>query len=115
LRVNILSEQWIRECNELLEEIQASMKVENADRLQLVTTMHRALTAVNHSVLGWFQYVHNPDIMSMFDKEELTEITRTLNKLAEAFVTHDIEVTEKGMVKGLSVDKEDSERPPFYI
>jgi hypothetical protein len=115
LKVNILGEQWIRECNELLQEIQASMKVENADRLQLVTTMHRALTAVNHSVLGWFQYVHNPDIMSMFDKEELVEITKTLNKLAEAFVTHDIEITEKGMVKVLSVEKEDNEHPLFYV
>ena len=110
-----MGEQWIRECNELLQEIRASMKVENIDRLQLVTVMHKALMAVNHSVLGWFQYVNNPDIMSMFDMEELAEITETMNKFAEAFVSHDIEITEKGMVKGLSVDKGDDERPPFYV
>ena len=110
-----MSEQWIRECNELLQEIRASMKVENVDRLQLVTVMYKALMAVNHSVLGWFQYVNNPDIMSMFDVEELAEITETMNKFAEAFVSHDIEITEKGMVKGLSVDKGDDERPPFYV
>jgi hypothetical protein len=91
------------------------MKVENIDRLQLVTVMYKALMAVNHSVLEWFQYVNNPDIMSMFDVEELTEITETMNKFAEAFVSHDIEVTEKGIVKGLSVDKGDDERPPFYV
>ena len=43
-----MGEQWIRECNELLQEIRASMKVENIDRLQLVTVMHKALMAVNH-------------------------------------------------------------------
>ena len=110
-----MDEQWIKECYELLQEIRESTKVENADRLQLVTTMHRALMAVNHSVLGWFQYVNNPDIMSMFNVDELTEITETLNNFAEAFVSHDIEVTEKGMGKGLNADKGDDERLPFYV
>ena len=110
-----MSEQWIRECKEFLSRIRGSMKIEDPDRLELVTAMHRALLAVNHSILGWFQYVNNPDIMSRFDRDELTEISETLNKFAESFIEHDIQVTERGM-RGLSEEKQKEEtRQPFYV
>jgi hypothetical protein len=111
-----MGEQWIRECNDFLRQIRDSMKLENPDRLDLVKSMHRALYAVNHSILGWFQYVNNPDIMSRFDRDELRQMSETLNKFAESFLEHDIEVTEKGMGKGLSEPKEEEEdRQPFYV
>jgi hypothetical protein len=111
-----MGEQWIRECNDFLRQIRDSMKLENPDRLDLVKFMHRALYAVNHSILGWFQYVNNPDIMSRFDRDELRQMSETLNKFAESFLEHDIEVTEKGMGKGLSEPKEEEEdRQPFYV
>jgi len=115
-KVSSLSEQWIRECKEFLSQIRGSMKIEDPDRLELVTAMHRALLAVNHSILGWFQYVNNPDIMSRFDRDELTEISETMNKFAESFIEHDIQVTERGMSKALSEEKQNEEaRQPFYV
>ncbi|MGD2142013.1 MAG: DUF2153 family protein [Candidatus Bathyarchaeota archaeon] len=92
---------WIDECNELLKRIRKSAETDNPDRLELVRSMHTALHAINHSTLGWLQYVNNPDVMSMFDRSELQEIHATLNRIAEAYLLHDIEVTERGMEKGL--------------
>jgi hypothetical protein len=111
-----MSEPWIRECNEFLKQVRESMTLEDADRLALVRSINRALHAVNHSILGWFQYVNNPDIMSRFDREELNEISDALNKFAESFIEHDIEVTKKSMEKGLSEpEQEEQERASFYI
>ena len=110
-----MGEEWIKECNEYLALIKESMDVESPDRLALVRSMHRALLALNHSILGWFQYVNNPDIMSMFDIDELTGISGNLNKFAEEFIEHDIEITQKGIKKGLEDTKEEGKRQPFYV
>ncbi len=113
-----MGEQWIRECNSFLEQIRESMALDDPDRLDLVRSMQRALVAINHSILGWLQYVNNPDIMSRFDRDELKEISDALNKFAETFIEHDIEVTKKGMEKGLSELKQREEedgRQPFYV
>lgn len=111
-----MGERWIRECNAFLEQIRESTSMESPDRLALVRSMHRALFAINHSILGWIQYVNNPDIMTKFDREELNEISDALNKFAEAFIEHDIEVTKRGLEKGLGeVREEERKRQPFYV
>ena len=111
-----MSEPWITECNAFLKQIRESMALETPDRLALVRSINRALHAVNHSILGWFQYANNPDIMSKFDRDELQEISDALNKFAEAFIEHDIEVTKKGMGKGLEeLRREDQDRQSFYV
>lgn len=114
--VEEMGEPWIRECNALLEQIRESMTLEEPDRLALVRSMHRALFAINHSIMGWIQYVNNPDIMSKFDRDELNDISDILNKFAESFIEHDIEVTKKGVGKGLMEEKQEDEgRQPFYV
>jgi hypothetical protein len=111
-----MGEQWIRECNAFLEQIRESMALGSPDRLDLVRSMHRALFAINHSILGWLQYVNNPDVMSRFTRDELNEISDSLNKFAEAFIVHDVEVTKRGMEKGLGeFREEDREQQPFYV
>ena len=110
-----MGEQWIEECNEYLKLIR-ERTAEEPDRLEAVRSMHAALMAINHSTLGWLQYVNNPDIMSLFDLEELSEIRRTLNEFAEAYILNDIEVTRKGIRKGMDVAKQDGEASqPFYV
>jgi len=99
--MNGMGEQWIRECNTFLEQIRESIAMGSPDRLDLVRSMHRALFAINHSILGWLQYVNNPDVMSRFTRDELNEISDALNKFAETFIVHDIEVTKKGMEKAV--------------
>jgi hypothetical protein len=114
--MNGMGEQWIRECNTFLEQIRESIAMGSPDRLDLVRSMHRALFAINHSILGWLQYVNNPDVMSRFTRDELNEISDALNKFAETFIVHDIEVTKKGMEKGLGeFREEDREQQPFYV
>ena len=111
-----MGEQWIQECNEFLRRIRDSPTAEAPDRLELVRSMHTALLAINHSTLGWLQYVNNPDIMSLFDLGELTEIRRTITEFAEAYVLNDIEVTEKGMKKGMKMAKQEEKASQhFYV
>ncbi len=110
-----MGEQWINECKQYLAQVQESMRGESPDRLALVKSMHRALFAINHSILGWLQYVNNPDVMTKFNRDELHEISDTLAKFAEAFIEHDIEVTQKGMERGRARKRRDtlstSDRP----
>lgn len=110
-----MGEQWIEECNEYLRRIRESTATEAPDRLEVVRSMHTALLAINHSTLGWLQYVNNPDVMSMFDLPELEEIQLTLNKFAEAYILNDIEVTKKGMRKGMNMNKQNEPDQPFYV
>ena len=111
-----LGERWIDECNEFLRRMRGSMEVEDPDRLEMVRSMHVALAAINHSTLGWLQYVNDPDVMSLFDLEELTEIRRALNEIAEAYVENDIEVTRKGMRRGtITVKRDEAAAQPFYV
>jgi hypothetical protein len=113
--VRWMGEQWIEECNEYLRRIRESTTAAAPDRLEVVRSMHTALLAINHSTLGWLQYVNNPDIMSMFDLPELEEIQLTLNKFAEAYILNDIEVTKKGMRKGMNMIKQNEPDQPFYV
>jgi hypothetical protein len=111
-----MGEQWVNECKQYLVQVQESMSDENPDRLALVKSMHRTLFAINHSILGWFQYVNNPDIMTKFNRDELHEISDTLAKFAEALIEHDIEVTQTGMKRGLEEGKSEEERRhSFYV
>ena len=64
--------------------------------------MHTALLAVNQSTLGWLPYVNNPGVMSRFNLEDLNGIQSALNEIAETYILHDVEVTEKVIQKGLS-------------
>ena len=112
-----MGERWIRECEEFLRQIRENRMAENPDRLDLVRSMHVALLALNHSVIGWLQYVNNPDIMGKFTLEELREMSQYLNKFAEDFIEYDIKVTKAGMEKGLRELEEErgEEDQPFYI
>ncbi|RJS86311.1 DUF2153 domain-containing protein [Candidatus Bathyarchaeota archaeon] len=115
--VEAVGERWIRECEEFLRQIRENRMAENPDRLDLVRAMHVALLALNHSVIGWLQYVNNPDIMGKFTLEELREMSQYLNKFAEDFIEYDIKVTKAGMEKGLRELEEErgEEDQPFYI
>ena len=113
---NSMIDEWIKECNNFLTQLKKYTSSEEPDRLELVRSMHWALLAINHSTLGWLQYVNNPDIMSMFDREELNIITENLNKFAESYIGYDIEITKKGIQKGLKERKQKEQKTQsFYV
>ena len=114
--VRTVGEHWINECSEYLRQIRNSQIDENPDRLELVRLMNVALLGLNHSIWGWIQYVNNPDIMSKFTREELSEISSILNKFAEGFIDYDIKVTKAGMEKGLKeIKQRHQSQQPFYV
>ena len=111
-----MGENWIEKCNGYLEQIRNALNLEEPDRLESVKSMHLALIAINNSVLGWLQYVNNPEVMTLFDSTELHEINIALNRFAKEFIENDIKVTRKGMEKGLrEFNRQEEERQLFYI
>lgn len=113
-----MSENWIRESRQYLKTLEELSAAENRDRLDLVRTMRTALSALNHSLWGWLQYVNNPDIMGKFTKEELEEMDKTLNEFARNFVGYDIKITQLGAQKGLQEirrRRRDREQPTGII
>jgi hypothetical protein len=61
------------------------------------------LAALQRSLLGWMQWVNNPDIMTRFTEEELGEMDKRIAEFARAFIEYDLKITEKGAEKGLEI------------
>jgi len=101
----MLSEGWIQACERILEQIKRFSEKEEKDRLDLVQSMRFALYALHRSILGWSNWVNNPDIMVSFKHEELDEMNRKLMKFVEEFIKYDIEVTKKGADRNLASQK----------
>lgn len=101
----MLSEMWIRSSEKILERIEKLEKIEERDRLELVRYVHFMLGALQRSVIGWMQWVGNPDIMVKFTQEELEEISSNISKFVHSFIEYDIEVTKLGAKKGLVAKK----------
>ena len=54
------------------------------------------LSALQRSLLGWTQWVSNPDVMTRFTREELEEMDKKLAEFTCSFIEYDIKVTKKG-------------------
>ena len=120
--VNTLSERWIQTCERLLERMRKFSAKEDKDRLDLVQSIRFSLYALHQSLLGWMNWVNNPNIMSAFKKEELDEMNRRITELTESFIKYDMEVTQLGTGKNLKrrrPRREPSERTSleetFYV
>lgn len=75
------------------------------DRLDLVQSMMFSLYALHQSLLGWLNWVNNPDIMAAFRKEELDEMNKRIMELTESFLKYDVEATQLGAQKSLGTEK----------
>jgi hypothetical protein len=103
-----MSDNWIQISEQVLNQIKDMENIENIDRLELVCQVRFTLGALMQSLLGWMQWLDNPDIMSRFDQGELTGINKTIRDFTKSFIKYDIEVTNKGIQKGIS--EKDSQR-----
>lgn len=97
-----MHQNWIQRSENTLKQLRKLKEGEDQDRLELVRVMRFALGAMGQSLGGWMQWINSPEIMSSFTKEELEEMSRTVTEMVERFVEYDIEMTNKGMVKGLA-------------
>jgi hypothetical protein len=46
-------------------------------------------------------WINNPDIMTEFTLEEIEEMNRKLSGFIRSFIEYDLEITQKGIDKGL--------------
>jgi hypothetical protein len=56
-------------------------------------------------LIGWTQWVSNPDIMTIFSQEDLDKMTKTLSEFTRSFVEYDLKMTSLGVKKGLKAPK----------
>jgi len=118
-----LSERWIQSSQRVLNHIKRLEKVEGKDRLELVRSLGFMLGALQRSLLGWMQWVNNPDIMTRFTQEDLKKMNKNLSKFVRTFIEYDLEATKLGDEKGLKARerperkrKGSEERPEgFYV
>lgn len=76
-------------------------KAAKKDRLELVRSMRFVLRALEMSLMGWEQWVNNPDIMVKFTHKDLEKMNTRLSELTRSFIQYDIEATKIGSQKGL--------------
>ena len=115
-----LSEGWIEASEKLLDQIKRLEEAKERDRLELVRFLRFVLSALHRSLLGWMQWVNNPDIMTRFTKEELEEMNKKLSSFTRSFVQYDLEVTKLGSQKGLRAKKKTKKKKEeraesFYV
>lgn len=96
-----MSERWFQVSKKILDQIEKLEKSENKDRLEHVRSIRFVLSALQRSLLGWTQWVSNPDVMARFTREELEEMDKKLAEFTRSFIEYDMEVTKKGEEKGL--------------
>lgn len=100
-----MSEGWIRVSEKILEQLKRLEKTKGKDRLELVRSLRFVLSVLQRSLLGWTQWVNNPDIMTIFTQEDLEKMTKQLSKFTHSFVKYDLEMTSMGVKKGLKAPK----------
>ncbi len=115
-----MGEEWVQTCEGLLEQVRKFSAKKDKDRLDLVQSMTFSLYALHRSLLGWMDWVSNPDVMTFFKKEELDEMSKKITEFTESFIRYDLEVTRKGEEQGLRpgtrVERRRREREEdFYV
>ena len=100
-----MSSEWIRSCKRILEKIEMLERAKDKDRLEHVRAIRFMLSALQRSIWGWMQWVNNPDIMTRFTNEELSEINKKMTEFTKSFIEYDIEITKKGEEKGLEISR----------
>jgi hypothetical protein len=115
-----LSERWIQVSEKILDQLKHSEVAKKKDRLEYVRTIRFTLSALQRSLLGWMQWVNNPDIMTRFTQEDLESINKKLSDFARSFIEYDLEATKLGSQRGLKAikkvkKKKDERADTFYV
>ncbi len=115
-----MSERWIQVSEKILGQMKRLEEAKERDRLELVRSLRFMLSALQRSLLGWMQWVNNPDIMTRFKQEDLEKMDKKLSEFTRSFIEYDLEATKLGAQKGLKakkkVKKKKEERAEaFYV
>ena len=105
-----MSERWIRVSEKILEQLKRLEDTKDKDRLELVRSLRFVLSVLQRSLIGWTQWVNNPDIMTIFSQKDLETMTEKLAEFTRSFVKYDLEMTSLGVKKGLKSPKKVTEK-----
>jgi hypothetical protein len=121
---DIVSEGWVETSEKILDQMRKLAEKKDKYRLDMVQSLRFSLYALHRSILGWMNWVSNPDIMASFTQEELEKMNTKLKAFVEEFIKYDVEATQKGTEKGAvmrearQAAEEQARRSPedqFYI
>ncbi|MCK4222693.1 DUF2153 family protein, partial [Candidatus Bathyarchaeota archaeon] len=73
-----MSERWVKVSEKVLDQLKRMKETKERDRLELVRSMGFVLRALEMSVVGWMQWVNNPDIMTKFTQKDLEKMNKRL-------------------------------------
>lgn len=113
-----MAEKWIQVLETVLNQIKNLERTEKRDRLELVRCMRILLGALERSLVGWKQWINNPDIMVKFSQDDLRNMNKRLSEFARSFIEFDIEATRLGAERGLKARRKAEkkrERPEAYV
>ena len=115
-----LSERWTQVSEKILDQIKRLEEAKERDRLELVRSLRFMLSALQRSLLGWMQWVNNPDIMTRFTQEDLEKMNKKLSEFTRSFIEYDLEATTLGDQRGLKAKKKLKEKKEeraevFYV
>jgi len=105
-----LSERWIQVSEKILEQLKGLEDTKDKDRLELVRSLRFVLSVLQRSLIGWTQWINNPDIMTIFSQKDLETMTEKLSEFTSSFVKYDLEMTSLGVKKGLKSPKKLTEK-----
>ena len=100
-----MSEGWVRVSERIINQLKRLEDTKDKDRLELVRSLRFLLGVLQRSLIGWTQWVGNPDIMTIFSQEDLEKMTKTLAEFTRSFVEYDLKMTSLGVKKGLKSPK----------
>jgi hypothetical protein len=115
-----LSEKWIKISERILEQLKVVETTKGKDRLELVRSLRFMLKVLQRSLIGWTQWVNNPDIISIFSQNDLENMTEKLSEFTRSFIKYDMEITDLGVKKGLKTSKKTTKKneertEQFYV
>lgn len=105
-----MSENWIKVSTRLLNQLEQLESSKGKDRLELVRSLRFILNILQRSMIGWTQWVNNPDIMTIFSQNDLEKMTEKLSEFTQIFIKYDLEITNLGIKKGLKSPKRVSQQ-----
>jgi hypothetical protein len=106
----VLSERWAEVSKRILDQLKSLEDTKDKDRLELVRSLRFVMSVMQRSLVGWMQWVNNPDIMSIFSQKDLEKMTKELSSFTYSFVKYDLEMTKLGAKKGLKAPKKVSKQ-----
>lgn len=105
-----MSKRWVKVSEKVLDQLKRIEETKEKDRLELVRSMSFVLRALEMSVVGWMQWVNNPDIMTKFAQKDLEKMNKKLSKFTSDFIKYDVEATKLGTQIGLKAIKKVSRK-----